>query len=161
MVENVRDWQYQHGSILKYPPRSGLVGYRPIGATLFPSNFPRHCYEEALAIQPIFNKLYAAISEDEEWLHDSLEALIESPKSMAKILWEIHCEIKKDGYVQDLSLGIFRSDYMLHEDRREDDGSVETPRPLAIKQVEFNTYSVAGGAHGNRISDMHKYKLNC
>ena len=78
---------------------------------------------------------------------------------MARILWEIHCEIKKDGYVQDLSLGVFRSDYMLHENLKKDDDGAEIPRPLAIKQVEFNTYSVAGGAHGNRISDMHKYDL--
>lgn len=153
LVDNVRDWQYQHGSILKYPPRSGLVASRPIGATIFPSNFPRGCYDEALAIQPIFNELYAKISEDEEWLHEALEALIESPKSMARILWEIHVAIKKEGHVQDLSLGVFRSDYMLHEDRSGDD---EGARPLAIKQVEFNTYSVAGGAHGNRISEMHQ-----
>ena len=157
LVDNVRDWQYQHGSMLKYPPRSGHVGSRPIGATLFPSNFPKHCYDEALAIQPIFNKLYAAITEDEEWLHDSLKALIESPDSMARILWEIHCEIKKHGYVQNLSLGIFRSDYMLHKQITENDDGAEVPRSLAIKQVEFNTYSVAGGAHGNRISEMHKY----
>ena len=160
LVDNVRDWQYQHGSILKYPPRSGLVAARPIGATLFPSNFPRHCYEEALAIQPIFNKLYAAICEDEEWLHDSLKALIESPDSMARILWEIHQAIKKDGYVQNLSLGVFRSDYMLHENRTQSSGgAAEIRSSLIMKQVEFNTYSVAGGAHGNRISDMHKYDV--
>ena len=93
------------------------------------------------------------ISEDEEWLHEALEALIESPKSMARILWEIHVAVKKEGYVQDLSLGVFRSDYMLHEDRSDNDGGTG---PLAIKQVEFNTYSVAGGAHGNRISEMHQ-----
>ncbi len=159
LIENVRDWQYQHGSLLKYPPRSGHVGSRPIGATVFPSNFPRHCYDEALAIQPIFNKLYAAISEDEAWLHGSLKALIESPESMARILWEIHSAIKKEGYVQELSLGIFRSDYMLHEHRRRDISGGEIPTPLVIKQVEFNTYSVAGGAHGNRISKMHRYDV--
>ena len=157
LVENVRDWQYQHGSLLKYPPRSGNIGSRPIGATLFPSNFPKRCYEEAWALQPIFNKLYAAITEDEEWLHEALSALIESPDSVARILWEIHCAVKNDGYVQDVSLGVFRSDYMLHERRANPDGGVEVMVPLEIKQVEFNTYSVAGGAHGNRISEMHKY----
>lgn len=28
---------------------------------------------------------------------------------------------------------------------------------LGLKQVEFNTYSVAGGAHSNRTVEMHQY----
>jgi hypothetical protein len=27
---------------------------------------------------------------------------------------------------------------------------------LSLKQVEFNTYSVAGGAHSNNVAEMHK-----
>lgn len=79
---------------------------------------------------------------------------------MARILWEIHAAIQKEGYVQDLSLGIFRSDYMLHE-AQTIAGTGKDPEAITldIKQVEFNTYSVAGGAHGNRISDMHKYDV--
>ena len=160
LIENVRDWQYQHGSLLKYPPRSGKIGSRPIGATLFPSNFPRRCYEEACALQPIYNKLYAEIAEDEEWLHEALKASIETPNSMARILWEIHSAIEEEGYVQDLSLGVFRSDYMLHEAGiSTSDGDDVVAVPPEIKQVEFNTYSVAGGAHGNRVSEMHKYDV--
>lgn len=160
LVENVTDWQYQHGSLLKYPPKSGNVGSRPIGATLFPSNFPRRCYDEARALQPTFNKLYAAIAEDGEWLHEALRALIQSPNSMARILWEIHTAILEEGYVQDLSLGVFRSDYMLHQTRTTTATGEETgTASLDIKQVEFNTYSAAGGAHGNRISEMHKYDV--
>lgn len=161
LVESVRDWQYQHGSLLKYPPRSGDVGARPIGATLFPSNFPRRCYEEACNLQCTFNKLYAAIAEDEVWLQEALQALINSSASMARILWEIHTAIREEGYLQDLSLGVFRSDYMLHEARAGIQAEQYVgPVPLEIKQVEFNTYSVAGGAHGNRVSDMHKYDVS-
>lgn len=155
LVRCVRDWQCQHGSLLLVPPTPGKNIARPIGATLFPSNFPKRCYEEACKLQPIFNKLYAAIAEDEEWLFESLKELIKNPNSMAKILWEIHSAIKEDGYVQDLSLGIFRSDYMLHASDGNDRGE-DREMPLEIKQVEFNAYSVAGGAHGNRISDMHR-----
>ena len=156
-VQYVRDWQYQHGSLLQFPPRSGKIIARPIGVTLFPSNFPKRCYDEACDLQPIFNKLYAAIAEDEKWLYENLKALIESPNSMAHILWNIHSAIKKDGHVQDLSLGIFRNDYMLHASHGSSGGMSEE-LPLEIKQVEFNAYSVAGGAHGNRISDMHRYE---
>jgi hypothetical protein len=28
---------------------------------------------------------------------------------------------------------------------------------LSLKQVEFNTYSIAGGAHSNNVAEMHKF----
>ena len=52
---------------------------------------------------------------------------------------------------QDIHLGLFRSDYMLHQPH---DNEVDYPAHL--KQVEFNTYSVAGGVHSARISKMHR-----
>lgn len=149
LVDAVQDWQYQHGSLLK------ITGARnaayPIGATLFPTNFPKACFEQALRLQPIFNKLYAAVAEDEEWLQDALQDLMKNPNSMASILWRVHCAVKSAGYMQPLSLGVFRSDYMLHVQDME-----SREQSLTIRQVEFNTFSVAGGAHGNKISDMHK-----
>ena len=148
LIDSIRDWQFEHGSLLKFPPKSGKIIARPIGVSVFPSNFSKSCFEEARDIQIFFNSLYAAISCDEAWLHQALQSLIESD-SMAKILWEIHCAVKVEGYVQCMSLGVFRSDYMLHMESK-------NAEPI-LKQVEFNTYSVAGGAHSNKISEMHKY----
>ena len=147
LIESVLDWQIQHGSLIKFPLFSGEVTARPIGATLEPSPFPKDHYDDLLTLQLIFNKLYAAVSEDEEFLIECLQGLMQDEKSMAKMLWDIHTAVKEEGHVQATSLGIFRSDYMLHLDS--DQGTVP-------KQVEFNTYSVAGGAHGNRVSDMHR-----
>lgn len=152
LIESARDWQYQHGSLLKYPPFSGKALASPIGIALFPSNFPQQQFEEARSLQTIYNKLYAAISMDEEWLLAALHNLIEGD-SMANVLWKIHVAVKNEGYVQHLSLGLFRSDYMLHA--TQDGEGKETL--LQLKQVEFNTYSVAGGAHANKVSDMHRY----
>jgi Eukaryotic glutathione synthase, ATP binding domain len=53
---------------------------------------------------------------------------------------------------QDVPLGLFRSDYMVHASL-----DLASSRPmLALKQVEFNTYSIAGGAHSNSAAEMHK-----
>jgi len=53
---------------------------------------------------------------------------------------------------QDVPLGLFRSDYMVHASL-----DLVSSRPmLALKQVEFNTYSIAGGAHSNNAAEMHK-----
>jgi hypothetical protein len=54
---------------------------------------------------------------------------------------------------KDLSLGLFRSDYMLHAAGYHENRGA----PVELKQVEFNTCSCAGGSHSNKISDMHRY----
>lgn len=47
-------------------------------------------------------------------------------------------------------MAFFRSDYMLHIPRGE-------RGQKQLKQVELNTFSVAGGVHSARISQMHEY----
>lgn len=73
LVSSVRDWQFQHGSLLKAPPRTGNVLARPIGVTLFPTLFPKDLFEEARELQRIYNKLYTAIAADETWLGEVLK----------------------------------------------------------------------------------------
>ena len=153
LVQNVHDWQYQHGSLIKNPPHFGEVLARPIGATLIPTIYPESIYTHVQELQVVYNRLYAAISEDEDFLEDTLSGLMKDETSMARILWDIHCAVKKEGYLQSVSLGIFRSDYMLHVEESQSNA----PLVVSPKQVEFNTFSVAGGAHGNRIADMHRY----
>lgn len=62
-------------------------------------------------------------------------------------LWKIHLQVKKEGYVQDLTLGMFRSDYMLHFS---DDNAAPS-----LKQVEFNTISSSFGGLAVRVAQMH------
>jgi glutathione synthase len=55
--------------------------------------------------------------------------------------------VQKQGYVQDLSLGLFRSDYMPH-----------TPpgsQTSSLKQVEFNTISSSFGGLSSRVAALH------
>ena len=73
LINSVQDWQYQHGSLLKVPPKSGMTLARPIGVTLFPTLFPRLCFHEARNIQAIYNHLYAAVAVDEIWLSEVLK----------------------------------------------------------------------------------------
>ena len=100
-------------------------------------------------MQCIFNKLYSAVADDGPWLYDVLRNQITNdPTSMAAILWNIHTATMSSGITQPVFLGIYRSDYMLH---------APTPsKDMSLKQVEFNTYSVAGGSHSNLISQMHR-----
>lgn len=61
-------------------------------------------------------------------------------------LWKTHLEVKKEGYVQNLSLGLFRSDYMAH---------VTPEGPPSLKQVEFNTISSSFGGLSALVRSLH------
>jgi glutathione synthetase len=150
LISDIKDYQLTHGSLLKLVQneQDNTVLAHPIGISVFPTLFPRNLFEEALALQKSYNRLYTALAEDEKFLLEVLEDLIEIDP-LARCLWGIYEEVRKEGFVQELNLGIWRNDYML------DTWGPENS--LGIKQVEFNTIAVAGGTHGNRISDMHHY----
>lgn len=57
--------------------------------------------------------------------------------------------MKKEGYVQPLSLGLFRSDYMLHTPN-----SADAP---SLKQVEFNTISSSFGGLSKAVTALHTH----
>ncbi|TVY73606.1 Glutathione synthetase large chain [Lachnellula suecica] len=153
LVANIKDWQLTHGSLLKLvsSDEDSTVLAQPVGACLFPTLFPRQLFEQALDLQKTYDKLYARVAEDEEWLYSTLKGLIET-YDLARVLWGIHQEVEREGYVQDVVLGIFRSDYMLDANTE----SVSTSEEILLKQVEFNTISCAGGVHSNLVADMHR-----
>lgn len=57
---------------------------------------------------------------------------------------------KNSSFVKDLSLGLFRSDYMIHLDPNEVDASPQ------IRQVEFNTMASSFGGLSSHVSLLHK-----
>ena len=110
LLSNLKDWSIAHGLAVRPGPAFVQPSQDPSGTlaatapvTLFPSIFPRSCFDEGLAIQTAYNKLYSAIANDEEWLQSIVEELLHVDDFVAK-LWQTHLEVKKAGYVQDLSL---------------------------------------------------------
>src|SRR6266566_917821 len=75
LVQVVKDWTVAHGLAVRPPPAVVPAGSDPSGilstsapVTLFPSLFPRSCFEEAKSVQKAYNELYAKISQDEQFL---------------------------------------------------------------------------------------------
>lgn len=75
LFSNVKDWSILNGLAVrpsssfvseKIDPSRSLAVTAPV--TLFPSLFPRACFQEARAIQTAYNELYACIANDEDWL---------------------------------------------------------------------------------------------
>lgn len=67
-------------------------------------------------------------------------------------LWKVHLDVKREGYVQPISLGLFRSDYMLHIPSDADAPS--------LKQVEFNTISSSFGGLATVLANLHTELLS-
>jgi len=129
-------------------PKSVLATTAPV--TLFPSLFPTSCFEEGLAIQMAYNKLYSAIARDVEWLTPIIEEIAEIDDFVAK-LWDVQKTVAAGGYSQDLALGLFRSDYMVHLD------PLDSSSPPELRQVEFNTIASSFGGLSTRVSALHRH----
>ncbi|EOD52565.1 putative rhamnogalacturonate lyase protein [Neofusicoccum parvum UCRNP2] len=167
LVEQIKDYQLTHGSMIKLVRTSEgpTVLSRPIGVSVRPTIFPRERFEEAINLQKAYNQLYAGIAEDPEWLEQALGSLI-ATDPFTRSLWDIHKEAGGPWRAETVSLdhqpvtlGIFRSDYMLHlpGESPEPSGSASCFDEARLKQVEFNTFSVAGGAHGTTVARMHQH----
>lgn len=80
LLSNVKDWSIYNGLVVRpstsfvssnIDPSRSLAITAPV--TLFPSLFPRGCFDEALALQTAYNELYMAIASDEAWLKNVVE----------------------------------------------------------------------------------------
>jgi hypothetical protein len=81
LVQTIKDWTIAHGLAVRPPATPGdEEGVLATGApvTLFPSPFPRSCFEEAKAVQTQYNELYARISRDEEFLGELVKQYVTS-----------------------------------------------------------------------------------
>ncbi|KAK1766464.1 hypothetical protein QBC33DRAFT_588607 [Phialemonium atrogriseum] len=185
LLAQIADYQLAHGSLLSLPLLrerldSPVPIARPVGVSVFPTPFPSALFHDALSLQQPMNRLYVQVAGDPEWLGEVLAELRQHDEFVAK-LWSIWERVRDEGEVQSLECGVWRSDYMLHactaglakEDRSAvgsgtNPSKERTPREgepregekdaflnSQLKQVEFNTYSCAGGGHGNIAADMH------
>lgn len=80
LVSTIKDWTVQHG--LSVRPAATFVAQEALSkgvlatnapVTLFPSPFPKSCFDEARGVQRVYNELYAEISRDEKWLGEIME----------------------------------------------------------------------------------------
>lgn len=80
LLTNLKDWSIAHGLAVRPAPSYVAPEQDPAGAlattapvTLFPSLFPRVCFEQATAVARAYNDLYSAIASDEGWLQEIME----------------------------------------------------------------------------------------
>lgn len=158
LVEVTKDWSIANGLAVRPPPAAiadtehelASTLAMPVTVTLFPSPFPRTAFEEAQAVQTAYNELYAGISQNEEFLGRIIEELAGGDEFTAK-LWNVHLRVKQEGYTHKHSLGIFRSDYLVHQE------TAKAGTHPQIKQVEFNTIAASFGGLSAQAAKLHKF----
>ncbi|KAF7189818.1 Glutathione synthetase, partial [Pseudocercospora fuligena] len=150
LIPEIKDYLITHGSLLKLVryEEVSTVQARPVGVSIAPTKFPRSAFDQAQRLQPSMSELYIRAASNESWLEEVFRPLLKQDAFLSS-LWDIWLKVKAAGVVQDVVCGIFRSDYMLH-------GSSKGESP-AIKQVEMNTFSVAGAYHAQTTARMHKH----
>ena len=126
----------------------GPFAHAPL--SLLPYPFPSSLFAQAAALAAPFNLLVDRISRDLEWLCDQVRSVV-AHDAFTRRLLEIAEAIKAEGAAQPLQLGIYRSDYMVHQPTEE-----ATPHLL---QVELNTISCSFVALGAKLSGVHRHLL--
>ncbi|SCN65516.1 related to glutathione synthase [Fusarium fujikuroi] len=149
LIETVKDWSIGNGLAVRPPPTVIAAEADPksiaainVPVTLFPSPFPKQCFAQGKAVQKTYNELYASVSRDEEFLAQVVKEVSDGDEFIRN-LWEVH--------IKPVSLGLFRSDYMVHQDTETSKSS------LQVKQVEFNTIASSFGGLSTHTSALHKY----
>jgi glutathione synthase len=80
LLSNLKDWTIANGLAVRPAPSFVPQQTDPSGSlattapvTLFPSLFPRVCFEQAQSVIDAYNELYSAIACDEIWLKSIVE----------------------------------------------------------------------------------------
>lgn len=105
LLFNLNDWAIANGLAVRPSPTFVSSDSDPSGVlavtapvTLFPSLFPKSCFQEARAIQKAYNGLYAAIASDQEWLGQVIQ-------EYGRYLFSILCSVQS--HVSFLHLSLF------------------------------------------------------
>ncbi|PWN39281.1 glutathione synthase [Ceraceosorus guamensis] len=121
--------------------------------SLLPVLFPRHLFNKAQRLMKDYSTLYARVASDQEWLKSVLYKSKEFD-TFAQRLWSVWDESEER---DQLHLGLFRSDYLLHDPAATSAQDQVDVSKLELKQVEFNTISASFGPLAGVVSRLHAH----
>ncbi|KAG5307228.1 GSHB synthetase, partial [Acromyrmex insinuator] len=140
-VDKAKDWALMHGISMRSKTNFNKDQVQLLPVTLLPSSFPEKPFLTVNNVQTILNELIHKVAHDKEFLTNSLKSTIQADPFTAK-LFHIYETVYEKGFSQSISLGLLRSDYLLHDDCK-------------IKQVEINTIAASFAALATITSEYH------
>ncbi|XP_072169603.1 glutathione synthetase-like [Diadema setosum] len=148
LIEDIRDRAYAKGVLIR-PSRLQTV-HGPLA--LIPSTFPRHLFDKAMRLQADINLLMLGVSEDSDFLSMALKSVV-PVDDFTRRLFEMHEQVREEGFVKPVNLCINRTDYMLDCKDPEGDPYID------LSMVEINTIAAGMPAMSTRLVDVHRYSL--
>lgn len=100
-------------------------------------------FDQAMQSAELFGRLVHLVAQDPEYIENALRSVADPFTARLKAILRT---VLAEGLAQPLSMGIHRSDYMIHQGEQ-------------LQQVEINTISSAFGALSHRMSDFHSHLI--
>ncbi|XP_061724242.1 glutathione synthetase-like isoform X2 [Cydia pomonella] len=147
VIEKAKDWALMHGVGMRDKKNFTKDAIQIAPFVLLPSPFPRTEFNKAVELQQVLNELMHKVAHDDDFLEHTLQNALQVDEFTAN-LYDIWVKVRKEGIAQTLSLGLFRSDYLMQQ-----------PDCNKIKQVEFNTIASSFGAISSNLPAMNRYIL--
>ncbi|XP_057340725.1 glutathione synthetase-like [Microplitis mediator] len=170
LIEKAQDWAIMHGLAIRTNTNFSKDSMQYAPFTLLPSTFPRLEFQDACEIQTILNILIHKVAHDYEFLKETLASTI-CVDEFTRKLFNIYETVYNEGFNQKLSLGLFRSDFMLNSycfdsynlkvlDVNDSDEVKKEKSFCCWKQVEINTIASGMGWLGTVTTKFHKFVLH-
>ena len=127
-------------------------GFGPAPVTLRSQPFPEKLFNRVVRLQPQFNLLVHAVSQDTAFLREHLANAALADADFTGRLLAIQEDVASGALEtrQKVVLGIHRSDYFANMDPA-------TGQVTGCKQIELNTIASAFGCLSSRVTRMHQY----
>ncbi|GAM19411.1 hypothetical protein SAMD00019534_025860 [Acytostelium subglobosum LB1] len=159
IAEQAIDWAFGHSLVFekkKTQAESDAIAYpivTHLPISLLPNRFPDQLFHQAKSLATDYNLLVHHLSRNYNFIQDTLKNVQDT---FTQLLLDIHRKVNAEGVRQQIELGLFRSDYMLHQpgDSTEDSGE------WRFYQVELNTISSSFGSLSSKVSELHKYLIS-
>nr|GMD43684.1 glutathione synthetase, chloroplastic [Ipomoea batatas] len=142
-------WSSLHGLLVgdRNSQRSGSVpgvGLVHAPFALLPTSFPDGHWKQACEVAPIFNELVDRVSQDGEFLQETLSRTKKVDDFTSNLL-DIHSKMLEINKKEEIRLGLHRSDYMLDEQTK------------LLLQIELNTISSSFPGLSCLVSELHRF----
>ncbi|XP_013181857.1 PREDICTED: glutathione synthetase-like isoform X2 [Papilio xuthus] len=147
VIEKAKDWALMHGVGMRDKKHFTKDSIQIAPFVLLPSPFPSTEFNKAVELQPVLNELMHKVAHDVEFLEHTLQNALQVDEFTAN-LYDIWIKVREEGITQSISLGLFRSDYLM-----------QCTEANTIKQVEFNTIASSFGAITSNLPAMSRYIL--
>jgi glutathione synthase len=151
----------RHDSNHPDPKKAGGSYFECAPMSLLPNAYPQQAFQLAQSVAPSFNELVEKISQDADFLQQTLGGGVSDADPFTAKLLQLYREIYVNDDENDNNnnkfakladrLGIHRSDYMLHKPSSSDDADYQ------LKQVELNTIAASFAGLSVNMANLHRH----